>query len=206
MEVPMEVSFHNMDKSTAVENLIYKKVGKLERVCDHIISCRVTLDQEQKRSRKGNVAQVRIDLRIPPGHEIVIKRESREGTLQEQLPMLVHRAFNAAQRKAKKLKDKQEGQVKTHPQQQLMAVVSSLYPEKDHGFLKSQDGEDIYFHRNSVLNDKFDRMQIGTGVTFEKEVGEKGLQASSVHIVDKPGVSSPKTEEETIEPPLGWQS
>lgn len=206
MEVPMEISFHNMDKSTAVENLIYKKVGKLERVCDHIISCRVTLDQEQKRHRKGNVAQVRIDLRIPPGHEIVVKRESREGTLQAQLPMLVHRAFNAAQRKAKKLKDRQEGQVKKHPQQQLMAVVSSLYPEKDYGFLKSQDGEDIYFHRNSVLNHGFDRLQTGTGVAFEKEVGEKGLQASSVNIVDKPGVRTPKTEEETIEPPLGWQA
>ena len=206
MEVPMEISFHNMDKSPAVENLIYKKVGKLERVCDHIISCRVTVDQEQRRHRKGNVAQVRIDLRIPPSHEIVVKRESREGTLQEQLPMLVHRAFNAAQRKAKKLKEKQEGQVKTHPQQQLMAVVSSLYPEEDYGFLKSQDGEDIYFHRNSVANDEFDRLEIGTGVAFEKEIGEKGLQASSVNIVDKPGVRSPKTEEQAIEPPLGWEA
>ncbi|MFW5810675.1 MAG: HPF/RaiA family ribosome-associated protein, partial [Thermodesulfobacteriota bacterium] len=37
------------------------------------------------------------------------------------------------------------------------------------------------------------------------EQGEKGPQASTVQIVDKPGVRGPKTDEDPVEPPLDWQ-
>jgi cold shock CspA family protein len=46
--------------------------------------------------------------------------------------------------------------------------------------------EEVYFHRNSVLHGEFDRLAIGMGVRYTAEVGEKGLQATSVQIVDKP--------------------
>ncbi len=74
-----------------------------------------------------------------------------------------------------------------HPQQQAGAVVSKLFPEEGYGFLKTIDDREIFFHRNSVLNDDFDRLEIGTGVSFTDEMGQKGLQASTVHIEDKPG-------------------
>ena len=64
--------------------------------------------------------------------------------------------------------------------------------------------------RNSLivqaLNDDFDRLEPGTGVRYVEEAGAKGPQASTVQIVDKPGVKTPKAEGESpVEPPLGWQ-
>jgi cold shock CspA family protein len=83
--------------------------------------------------------------------------------------------------------------------------VYKLFPEEGYGFLKTPDGREIYFHRNSVLNNEYDRLEIGTGVRFVAEVGEKGLQASTVLVVDKPGVRISKVKEPILEPPLGWK-
>ena len=44
------------------------------------------------------------------------------------------------------------------------------------------DGREIYFHRNSVLEPGFDRLDMGAEVRFAEEQGEQGPQASTVHI------------------------
>ena len=56
-----------------------------------------------------------------------------------------------------------------------------------------------------MLHDGFDRLEIGTAVRFEQEEGEKGPQASTVQIVDKPGASVGESGEAPLEPPLGWK-
>ncbi len=47
----------------------------------------------------------------------------------------------------------------------------------------------LYFHKNSVLGDEFERLEPGTGVRYVEEQGEKGPQASTIQIMDKPGVT-----------------
>jgi ribosome-associated translation inhibitor RaiA len=42
-------------------------------------------------------------------------------------------------------------------------------------------------------------------VRFAAKEGEQGLQATSVQIVNKPGVRAGKAKQSLIEPPLGWQ-
>jgi cold shock CspA family protein len=53
-------------------------------------------------------------------------------------------------------------------------------PGKGCGFLATEDGLEVYFHRNSVLQPGFESLQPGSLVTFVEERGEKGPQASSV--------------------------
>jgi cold shock CspA family protein len=60
-----------------------------------------------------------------------------------------------------------------------------ILPHADHGFLETPDGREIYFHRNSVLNAKFDDLVSGTEVAFAEEQGDKGPQASTVHVVGR---------------------
>ena len=47
------------------------------------------------------------------------------------------------------------------------------------------DGRDVYFHRNSVLNDEFDHLEVGAEVRFAEEMGDKGPQASTVATIGK---------------------
>jgi cold shock CspA family protein/ribosome-associated translation inhibitor RaiA len=187
MQVPVTVTFRNVKKNDAIEELIRKQTIKLERVCDHIVSCRVAVEKPQEHQRSGNAFRVRIDVTVPPEHELVATREAGKGDLHEQLPTVIRDAFGAMRRQLKKLVDKQHGDVKAHPAQEVGGLVARLFREEGYGFLKSTDGRDVYFHQNSVLNGDFDRLEIGTGVQWQEQEGEEGPQASSVRIVDKRG-------------------
>jgi cold shock CspA family protein len=56
---------------------------------------------------------------------------------------------------------------------------------KQFGFLESNDGQEVYFHRNSVLGDGFSRLHVGSRVTFAEEMGEKGPQATTIRLLGK---------------------
>jgi len=204
MRVPLEITFHGISRSEPLEDLIREKVTKLEKICNYMVSCRVTIEQDQARRRVGNPFAVRIDMRIPPGHELVARQESGRKDPYDQLPTVIRKAFDAARRQLQELVERQQGFVKSHPEQEVGAVVIRLLREEGYGFIKTTDGQEIYFHQNSVLNKEFDRLEVGTGVRFTAEMGEDGLQASTVQIVDKPGGPQPEVEPE-IERPLGWQ-
>ena len=67
-------------------------------------------------------------------------------------------------------------------------TVSRIDAAGGFGFLSTADGREVYFHRNSVLNDAFARLKVGARVTFAEEMGENGPQASTVHPVGKHGL------------------
>ncbi|MGA8652694.1 MAG: cold-shock protein [Xanthobacteraceae bacterium] len=66
-----------------------------------------------------------------------------------------------------------------------VATVTRLDPSGEFGFLETTDGQEIYFHRNSVLDDGYSRLTVGSRVTFAEELGEKGAQASTVKPLGK---------------------
>lgn len=185
MQVPLEVTFRDMEKSEAVENHVRQYVDKLEKYCDHIDSCRVALEKPHRHSKHGSGYRVRIDLTIPRGHELVVERNAGEGRIDDDLYKVVHDAFKAAERRVKKVTAQQRGETKRHPAQEVHGVVGKLFD--DHGFVESEDGRDIYFHAHSVLPPGFDALRVGMGVAYSEEMGDEGPQASSVRIVDRRG-------------------
>jgi len=188
MQVPLEIAFKDIANTTEIEDLIRSQAAKLERICGYITSCRVIVERRQEHQRVGNPYRVRIDLTIPPGHELVVRREPTQGDMHDPLEVVIKRAFNSASRRLQKLVQLQQGEVKAHPEQQATAIVHSLFPAKGYGFIRTVDTqEDIYFHRNSVLHNAFDRLKVGMGVRYAAEVGEKGLQAVSVQVEDTSG-------------------
>jgi cold shock CspA family protein len=204
MRVPTEITFRDFRKTPAIERLILRKVDKLDKMCGYMTSFHVTVEMPQRHQRRGNPYQVRLEARVPHGHDVVVKRESSKGDMHDSLYTVLIDAFDAMERQMRKIIEKQHLDVKTHPEQQAEALVVKLFREEGYGFLKTADGRDIYFHRNSVLDNGFDRIEIGTGVRFVEEMGIEGPQASTVRIVDKPGVSVPSMEERAVKPPMGW--
>jgi len=187
MNVPLELSFRNVEDRESLTQVIQQQVNKLQRVCRYISSCRVAVERTQEHQRSGNPYRVRIDITVPPSHEFVIKREPSKGNLHDPLILVIHDAFDAARRKIKEQANKQRYDIKSHPQQDVQGIVSKLFKEEGYGFIRSTDGREIYFHEHGVLHNRFDRLEIGTGVTFFEHTGEDGPQASSVKIIDKPG-------------------
>lgn len=208
MKIPAEISYRNVEKTEALESLVREKIEKLEKFCDHINSCRVAVEKVHDRPSSGSPYRVRLDITIPPGHELAVVRNPNEGTQYDELPTVIRDAFEAARRQVVELNERQHDKVKEHPQQDIVAVVTKLFKEQGYGFIKTLDtGREIYFHKNSVIHDDFDRIEVGTGVQFTESLGEMGPQATTVHIVNKPGVSTDRAEETDteVEPPVTWK-
>lgn len=185
MQVPLELSFRDIAKTDALETLVRQHAAKLERFCDHLMSCRVALDVPHAPQGGVKHYRVRIDLTLPPGKELVVIRESSGATVPDDPSAVVRDAFRAAERRLARESARQRGRTKVHPEQALTAVVTRIF--EDYGFLRSLDGVEIYFHKNSVLPPGFDALKVGTGVAFAEELGDEGPQASSVRIVDGRG-------------------
>jgi cold shock CspA family protein len=60
-----------------------------------------------------------------------------------------------------------------------------LDPSGEFDFLEASDGQEVYFHRNSVLDGAFSRLAVGSRVTFTEEAGDKGAQATTVRLLGK---------------------
>ncbi len=187
MQVPPEISYRGLEKQDRIDNLVGARIAKLEKICDYIISCHIAVEQNQKNRQTGNPFRVRILVRVPPGHELVAERISTRGEREEPLAAVIRRAFDAMEKQLKELVEKQRNDVKTHPTVETSALVECIFPDEGYGFLRSLDGRQIYFHKNSVLHGEFDRLEIGTGVRFSEEMGENGPQATTIEIENKPG-------------------
>ncbi len=187
MQLPPGIVYAGVERTPALDGVVHKQIAKLERICDYIVSIHVAIQNYTPRRRTGNSYRVRIDTRIPRGHEIVVKRVSVASRQFEPLPAVILRAFKSTQRQLGGLVERQRHEVKSHPQNQVAAFVEKIFRDEGYGFLRSLDGQQVYFHKNSCLHGEWERLTVGTGVRYAEEQGERGPQASSLEIVDKPG-------------------
>jgi len=201
MKSQMQITFRNMKRSEEIEGWIRAEAAKLDTLYSRLMGCRVAVEVPHRHHRRGSPYHIRIDLTVPRG-EIVVKREPSLSTRARQLDereinkksevkiphknlrTAINDAFKAAGRRLQDYARRQRGDIKT---QALLpeARVSKILPYEGYGFLTSDDGREIYFHRNSVLGRAFARLKVGTTVRFVEELGEKGPQASTVRIVPK---------------------
>jgi len=183
MQLPVEISYRGVEKTDDLDTLIRTKAAKLDRFCDHISRCDVAIEQPNQTQRAGNPFRVRIDLTVPPGHELIADERQTEHEMHEPLTKIINDAFKAIERQLIELKERQRHEVKTHAEPR--ALITKLFA--DYGFITDGGGVDIYFHRNALLGMEFERLKVGTEVRFDLSHGEMGPQASSVHVISTGG-------------------
>lgn len=181
MKLPLQVVFRNMEESAAVEAKIRERAEQLERIYEHIMSCRVLVEAHHKHHHQGNLYHVRIDLKVPES-EIVASRDPAEHHAHEDVFVAVRDAFDAVRRRLEDYARRRRGDVKPH-EVPPHGRIAELNP--DYGRIETIDGRLIYFHRNSVFEADFDQLKIGTEVRFVEEAGELGPQASTVYVIGK---------------------
>ena len=65
MDVPVEIVFHNMQSSSSVEAEICSRVEKLDRLYNHLVGCRVSVELLHRRHQTGNLFNVHVEMRVP---------------------------------------------------------------------------------------------------------------------------------------------
>ncbi len=187
VDIPLKLTFRDMEKDPEIEHSVREKLARLDSLSESITGCSAAIEKPQEHQKAGNPYRVRLVI-TAAGRDIVVVREPGDSPMHAPLISVVHDAFNAARRQLIEKNEKRRRDVKRHPAQETGALVDSLFREEGYGFLRTRDDRRIYFHKNSVLHNDFDRLEPGTGVRYVETSGEKGPQASTVQIVDKPGV------------------
>jgi ribosomal subunit interface protein len=186
MQVPLEITFHNVDHSDWAEEVIRDRVAKLERIYDRIMSCRVRVELRARHSNNTVPPVVRIEIGIAGRKEVVVSHEPDHLQRRYQTPDMrnaINDAFHIAERRLVELKNRRQRHTKQahhDGENQFLGQVSEIFPDEDHGFILNNVGSTIYFHRNSLLSGDFDKLKRGDELHYVEEVGDTGPIATKV--------------------------
>jgi cold shock CspA family protein/ribosome-associated translation inhibitor RaiA len=183
LQTPLQIDFQGMDATPSIQARITKHVTELEQRYSRVTACRVVLKAPGRHHRTG-LYEVNIHLALPEGREVNVGRTAQADERHSDLNFALNDAFKRARRQLQDHVRRLQRQVKHHEGQPI-GTVALLDPGGEFGFIESGDGREIYFHRNSVLDGGFSRLNVGSTVTYVEETGEKGPQASTVKLLGK---------------------
>jgi cold shock CspA family protein/ribosome-associated translation inhibitor RaiA len=200
MQLPIDITFREVESTPAIEEYVRTEAAKLERYFSPIIACSVIVERPH-RAPSGAVCHVRLEVTVPQGQLVVSHDPSLHGDLRDLAITRSHiepdhvklhthprtairEAFRQMRRQLQEHARQLRGDVKAPAVARPRGEVVRLFPVEGYGFLEASDGREIYFHRNSVLNNHFGQLRLGSSVDFVEEAGDKGPQASSVRVLN----------------------
>jgi CspA family cold shock protein len=62
----------------------------------------------------------------------------------------------------------------------MQGTIKRVVRDRGFGFIRSSDGQEVFFHSSSLQQMKFDGLKEGDTVEFEVVRGEKGTRATNV--------------------------
>lgn len=183
MQSPVQVTFRDIPSSNALYAHVEKRAAKLDTFFDRIHKCHVVVEAPHRHHSKGKKYHCRIDLHLP-GKELVVSKNLDDA--KEDAYAAIDDAFADAERSLEEFARLMQPDTKTHLRPPH-GVVARIFHDRGYGFIEADgDGHEVYFHQNSVLNGKFEKVVNGTKVRFAEEDGDKGPQASTVYVLGEP--------------------
>jgi ribosomal subunit interface protein len=120
MQTPLQITFHGLDHSDAIEERIREKAAKLEQIYDRIIGCRVVIEVRHRNAntehRKGEPFHIAIDLSVP-GAKLVVKNAPKDSHANEDILVALREAFDNLERQLKDFVTRQRTDVKARAAQ-----------------------------------------------------------------------------------------
>ncbi len=108
MEKAVTITARHLRLSDQTQDAIRTRAARLERFHGKIQRCNVVVSGPGRHHRHGGPYEVHIDLRVP-GAELVVSRCSGDA-----LDVVIHHAFDIAQRQLQGQIERRRGQVKHH--------------------------------------------------------------------------------------------
>lgn len=148
-----------------------------------LIDIRIALEDGAHHRHGGKGARIVCQAR---GREIVATRSA------EDLPLALDLALDVFEREVRKLRDLRQIHRDFRPMSPPhLGIVDRVLREQGYGFLLTDAGETVYFHRNAVHGGlEFDRLEEGQRVALNYEAGNEGLQATTL-VPPPPDAPSP---------------
>jgi cold shock CspA family protein/ribosome-associated translation inhibitor RaiA len=108
------------------------------------------------------------------------------------LELALAEALDVFERELRRLRDRRQIRREDRmPSPSGLGIVDRVFPDRGYGFILTDAGDKVYFHRNAVHGGVvFERLVEGDRVALEIEAGREGLQATTVEATP-PGTPSP---------------
>lgn len=100
-----QIVYHNIDQTEAINDAVLKRIAKLKRFSDRIITGRVVLDSPHNNHHKGKVYRVGLEIHTPI-KEVRVNQEQHDNHAHEDLYVAIRDAFDAAERQLKSVDKK----------------------------------------------------------------------------------------------------
>jgi len=123
MTVPLEIHFHGLDKSEAIETRVREKFNKLQKHFDRINSCRVVLEAPHRNPAKAKVFKVKIEIAVRGGSPVIVNHEREGAHAHDELPLVIRDAFDAAIRKVDALAEQAATRVRSEQTRRRPAIA-----------------------------------------------------------------------------------
>jgi len=124
MTFPLQIQFHSLSPSEAIETKVRDHFERLERFSDRIQKCHVWIEKPTGHHRKGWLYKVQARLTVP-GEEIVISQPA-----EEDVGAAIRNAFDATRRKLEDHERRLRGRLKSHPRRRARSAAGGAASEK----------------------------------------------------------------------------
>jgi ribosome-associated translation inhibitor RaiA len=113
MQSPLEITFHGVERSEAVEERVREKFKRIEGHFDGITHARIVIEAPQRRTAIPKFFHVRIDIGIPGHKPIVVKHEPDAEHAHTDVMLALRDAFASAQRQVDELSSRFDKHART---------------------------------------------------------------------------------------------
>jgi cold shock CspA family protein/ribosome-associated translation inhibitor RaiA len=180
----MELHWLHPDAFSEHERLAAEdRIRKLAADHSDLIDVRITARATQHHRLGEREVHIICEAR---GKQIVANRTRSEAGL------ALNEALDVFEREVLRMRDRREQQrTNRPPEPPMLGIVDRVDLDKGFGFILTDSGERVYFHRNAVTDGlQFERLEEGQRVALDIEGGIEGPQATVV-VAPPPGLPAP---------------
>jgi ribosomal subunit interface protein len=170
----VEIHWRNMEGLTsAARNSIEERLRRLDEGHGDLVKLWITGATTAHHRHGAQEVSLRCQAR---GRELVAARTRAD------LGQALDEVLDVFERELRKLRERRTDERSARPAEpELLGVIDRVDADRGHGFILTDGGERVYFHRNAVKGGlDFDALAEGARVGLSLEAGEKGLQATAV--------------------------
>jgi cold shock CspA family protein len=171
-------AFHEADRLAAEQRIAALADGRTD-----LIDVRIAARASEHHRHGGQEVRITCQAR---GKDLVAARTRPDAGA------ALNEALDAFEREVWRMRDRRVKARQERPAAPPeLGVVDEVLRDAGYGFILTDAGERVYFHRNAVQGGlAFERLEEGARVALDFEAGEKGLQATFV-AAPPPDASSP---------------
>ncbi len=99
MQIPLQISFHNLEPSDALSDLVREHAAKLEEHYPRLVGCKVVVEEPNHHHRRGKGRHFRVLVELfVPGETLVADHDAATMVGGSDAYLAVAQAFEAARR------------------------------------------------------------------------------------------------------------